>query len=138
MLRVLQYLLADKAANADSGFGNFFSFGGDRSDSNEIFSFFDSRGTESEKSSTRVKDGATTSDDIFKLFGGSDAENTTSRQKETGGDGSGDIFNMFASGGSATATSSKDKRDDDAGGFFNFGAKQVGKNSPVKSKFSLF
>ena len=129
----LHYLLTEKATNPDFGFGNLFSFG-NRSDSNEIFSFFGGRGNEAENSSKSGKDGATSSDDIFKLFGGSDADKTTSRQKETGSDGSGDIFNMFASSGNASANSSKNKSDD-AGGFFTFGAK---KDSPVKSQFKFF
>lgn len=128
--------MADKATNPDFGFGNLFTFG-NRSDSNEIFSFFGSRGNEAENSSQSGKDRATSSsDDIFKLFGGSDVENTMSGNKEAGGDGSGDIFNMFATSGNVSANSSKNKNDD-GGGFFSFGVKPVNDDS-VKSQFKFF
>lgn len=126
--------MTDKAANPDFDFGNLLTFG-NRNDSNEIFSFFGSRGNDAESSSKSGKDGATTSssDDIFKLFGGSDVENTMSRKKEADSAGSGDIFNMF---GNTSANSSKSKSDD-AGGFFGFGAKPVN-DGPAKSQFKFF
>lgn len=133
----LQYLFSDKTTNPDFGFGNLFTFG-NHSDSNEIFNFFGSRGNEAENSSHSgsLFQATNSSDDIFKLFGGSDAENTMSGNKEAGGDGSGDIFNMFAPSSNVTANSCKNKNDD-GGGFFSFGAKPVN-DDPVKSQFKFF